>query len=79
MITVRIDAGEFVRDLQSSMDDGCLMAKHFLTPGQLQRLFRQLIDMDLISEKDLAIRSNVSASQITRAFVESQKEFDKIS
>ena len=79
MITVQIDAGEFVRDLQSSMDDGCLMAKHFLTPGQLHRLFRQLIDMDLISERDLAVRSNVSASQITRAFVESQKEFDKIS
>lgn len=79
MVTVRIDAGEFVRDVRSNMDDGCLMAKHFLTPRQLHQLFRQMIDMELISEKDLAIRSDVSDSQITRAFVESQKEVDEIS
>ena len=79
MTTVRIDASEFVRDIQSSMDDCCLMAKHFLTPRQLQQLFRQLMDMGLISECDLALRSDVSESQITRAFVESQKEVDRIS
>ena len=72
MGTVRIKAKEFVKDFQSAMDDSSLMGKYGLSSDQLQRIFGQLVDMDLISEGDLRVRALISETQITQAFVEAQ-------
>lgn len=78
MGTVRIKAKEFVRDIQSAMDDETLMAKYRISSDQLQRIFEQLIDMELVSEKDLRVRALISETQITRAFIEAQVDMRTI-
>ena len=77
-MTVQIKAREFLRDIEMQMDDSTLMVKYGLSPQQLQRLFQQLISMNLISEGQLKVRSEVSDSQITRAFVEAQRDIEEM-
>lgn len=78
MSTLHIKAKEFVQDVKSAMDDHGLMLKYGLTPDQLQRVFSQLIDMDLLSEKQINVRAQLSESQITRAFLEVHQNSEKI-
>ena len=68
-MTIRIKAREFALDVRSAMDDNGLMAKYGLSPDQLQRIFEQLIDMDLLSEEQIKVRAELSESRITRAFL----------
>jgi hypothetical protein len=78
MSTLRIKAKEFVRDVKSAMDDDGLMVKYGLTPDQLQRVFSQLVDMELLTEEQIAVRAQLSESRITRAFLEVHKESEQI-
>ncbi len=78
MSTLRIKAKEFVRDVKSAMDDDGLMVKYSLTPGQLQRVFSQLVDMELLTEEQINVRAQLSESRITRAFLEAHKESEQI-
>jgi hypothetical protein len=76
MATTIIKAKAFLRDIASAMDDNDLMSKHGLTEEQLHQVFRQLIEMNLLSEQQLEVRTQLSDSQITRAFVDSQAEWE---
>jgi hypothetical protein len=67
MSTLRIKAQEFVRDVKSAMDDDGLMVKYGLTPDQLQRVFSQLVDMELLTEEQINVRAQWSESRTTRA------------
>ena len=51
---LKIPAEEFVKDVESDMDDSSLMSKYGLNPDLLQMAFRQLLDMGLISHELLA-------------------------
>ncbi len=79
MDTLRIKAKEFVQDVKSVMDDNSLMIKYGLSPDQLQRVFKQLIDMDLLSQDQIEVRAQLSESRITRAFLDVQSESKEIS
>jgi hypothetical protein len=78
MSTLRIKAKEFVRDVKSAMDDDGLMIKYGLTPEQLHSVFKQLIDMDLLSQDQITVRAQLSESKITRAFLDVQKTSEEI-
>jgi hypothetical protein len=78
MSTLSIKAKEFVRDVKSAMDDDGLMIKYGLTSEQLQRVFKQFIDMDLLSQDQINVRAQLSESRITRAFLEVHKDSKEI-
>ncbi len=78
MSALRIQAREFVRDVKSAMDDDGLMTKYGLSPEQLQRVFKQFIDMDLLSQDQITVRAQLSESTITRAFLDVQKDSKEI-
>ena len=78
MTTRRIVAREFVGDLRRGLDDSELKKKYDLSDVALGRLFDKLIDADLISLDELCERSQLSDSQITRAFVEAQSVIDEL-
>ncbi len=73
-MTIRIKAREFAKDVRSAMDDNSLMAKYGLNPDQLQRIFEQMVDMDLLSEEHIKVRAQLSESQIARAFLEYEED-----
>ncbi len=78
MGTLKIPAEEFVKDVKADMDDSSLMSKYGLNPDLLQMVFRQLIDMELISHELLAGRTKLSDSQITGALVETRAREEKL-
>jgi hypothetical protein len=78
MITLSIKAKEFVRDVKSVMDDNSLMVKYRLSPDQLQRVFKQLIDMDLLSRDQIEVRAQLTESRITKAFLAVHNESKEI-
>ncbi|MGO9121457.1 MAG: hypothetical protein ACLQPD_28090 [Desulfomonilaceae bacterium] len=68
----KIKAKPFVKDLRDGMGDGNLMEKYFLSPDQLQKVFRKLVDVGAIDEMELFMRTSLSDSTISKAFVETQ-------
>jgi len=73
-MTIRIKAREFAKDVRSAMDDDSLMAKYGLNPDQLQRIFEQMVDMNLLSEEHIKVRALLSESLISRAFLEYEED-----
>ena len=73
-MTIRIKARQFAKDVRSSMDDASLMAKYGLSPDQLQRIFEQMVDMNLLSQENIKVRALLSESQIARAFLEHEQD-----
>ena len=69
-----IKAKELVKDIRSGMTDFDLMEKYELDPPSLDRLLRHLVDADLVTQSQLEERTQLSDSQITRAFVESLED-----
>ena len=55
--------------MESVLDDSGLMEKHHLDERLLQRVFRQLIESQLITSEFLHTRGLMSDTQITRAFL----------
>lgn len=78
MSIVRINANKFVRDVECVVDDDSLMVKYGLGSYQLQRVFKQLIDMDLLSQDQIEVRAQLSESRITRAFLAVHSESREI-
>ncbi len=75
----KIKAKKFVQDFRNGIGDDALMEKYALTPVQLQKVFSQLVDAGMLDEMELYMRTSISDSVVTRAFVESQlaiKELD---
>ncbi len=76
--TRTIKAKELISDIRSGMTDFDLMEKYELDPPSLDRLLRHLVDTDLVTQSQLEDRSQLSDSQITRAFVESLEDIRKL-
>ena len=68
----KIKAKPFVRDLRSGMSDRELMDKYILSENQLHKLLHKLVDAGAIDEMELFMRTSLSDSTISRAFVETQ-------
>lgn len=78
MIPLRINANEFVRDVEAIVDDAGLMVKYGLGPYQIQRVFKQLMDMNLLSRDLIEVRATLLESRITRAFLAVHRESREI-
>jgi uncharacterized protein (DUF433 family) len=68
----KIKAKSLARDIHAGMNDTLLMDKYQLTPKQLEAALRKLLEADLISHMQLYERTQISETQITKVFVESQ-------
>jgi hypothetical protein len=75
---VTISGRKFLSDVKAHLDDEALMEKYHVNQRQLQSLFRQLIEADLISPLELANRLRVTTSQVTEAFVEMGKAIKEL-
>ncbi len=65
----KIKAKHFVRDLRNGMGDGELMAKYTLSEGQFRKMFQKLVDAGLLDEIELFMRTSLSDSGFSKAFV----------
>lgn len=75
----KIKAKKFVRDMRNGLGDDALMKAYSLTSVQLEKVFSQLVDAGMLDEMELYMRTSISDSVVTKAFVESQlaiKELD---
>jgi DNA-binding IclR family transcriptional regulator len=68
----KIKAKPFIRDLRNGMSDGELMEKFALSESQLHELLHKLVDAGAIDEMELFMRTSLSDSTISRAFVGAQ-------
>jgi hypothetical protein len=68
----KIKAKPFVRDLRNGLDDRELMVKYTLSESQLHKLLHKLIDAGAIDEMELFMRTYLSDSFMTTAFVGAQ-------
>jgi hypothetical protein len=68
----KIKAKLFVKDLRDGVGDRELMEKYTLSEGQLHKVFRRLVDAGLIDEMELFMRTSLSDSTFTKAFVVTQ-------
>ncbi len=68
----KIKAEPFVRDLRNGLEDRELMEKYGLSESQLHKLLHKLIDAGAIDEMELFMRTYLSNSFMTRAFVGAQ-------
>ncbi len=62
----------FVRDLRNGMEDRELMEKYALSESQLHTVLHKLVDAGAIDEMELFMRTSLSDSTVTRAFVDTQ-------
>ncbi len=69
----KLKAAPFIKDLRAGVGDEQLMEKYRLSPNQLEKAFRKLVDAGAIAEMELFMRSSISDSTVTKAFVESQR------
>ena len=68
----KIKAKPFVRDLRTGMGDRELMQKYTISESQLHKVFQKLVDAGTIDEMELFMRTSLSDSTITKAFVDTQ-------
>jgi hypothetical protein len=68
----KIKAKPFVSDLRNGLGDRELMGKYNLSESQLHKVFQKLVDAGAIDEMELFMRTSLSDSTITKAFVETQ-------
>ena len=68
----KIKAKPFVRDLRDGMGDRELMEKYTLSESQLHKVLHKLVDAGAIDEMELFMRTSLSDSTISRAFVDTQ-------
>lgn len=59
---------DVARDVHGGMDDNSLMEKYNLTPKQLERVLRQLVDADLIDLVQVYKCTTLSDSMVAEAF-----------
>ncbi len=68
----KIKAEPFVRDLRNGLEDRELMEKYTLSESQLHNLLHKLVDAGAIDEMELFMRTYLSNSFMTTAFVGAQ-------
>ncbi len=68
-----LKAAPFIKDLRAGVGDEQLMEKYRLSPSQLEKAFRKLVDAGAIAEMELFMRTSISDSTVTKAFVDSQR------
>ena len=73
----KIRARDIVADIQAGMDDTSLMEKYVLTSNMLEKILRQLVEADLITHFQLYERTQLSDTQVTRAFLDSGRGTDR--
>jgi hypothetical protein len=69
----KIKAKPFARDLRDGMSDGKLMERYSLSPDQLQKVFRRIVDAGAIDEMELFMRTSLDDSIIIKAFADIQR------
>jgi hypothetical protein len=69
----KVKATDVARDVQGGMGDTPLMEKYHFNSKQLESVLRKLVDADLITHMQLYERTSLSDTQITKAFVESER------
>ena len=74
----KIKAKPFVRDLRNGMGDRELMEKYALSESQLHKVFHKLVDAGAIDEMEFFMRTSLSDSTITKAFVDTQCAMDEM-
>jgi hypothetical protein len=74
----KIKAKAFVRDLRNGMDDKELMEKYSLSKNQLHKVLHRLVDAGAIDEMELFMRTSLSDSTITKAFVATQRAVQEL-
>jgi len=74
----KIKAGPFIRDLRNGMGDGQLMEKYSLSDNQLHKVLKKLVDAGAIDEIVLFMRTSLSDSTVTKAFVEVQRSVQEL-
>ena len=75
---ITIKVREILDDIGLGMDDGNLMSKYGLTPALLEKVLDKLVAAGLITEEDLRERSALTDTQVTRAFIETQKALNEL-
>ncbi len=68
----KIKAKPFVRDLRNGLEDRELMKKYDLSESQLHQSLHKLVDAGAIDEMELFMRTYLSNSLMTTAFVGAQ-------
>jgi hypothetical protein len=68
----KIKAKPFIRDLRNGVGDRELMEKYALSESQLHKVFHKLADAGAIDEMEFFMRTSLSDSTITKAFVDIQ-------
>ena len=69
----RIKAKPFLRDLRNGMGDRELMGKYALSESQLHKVFQKLADAGAIDEMELFMRTSLSDTTVTKAFMGFQR------
>ncbi len=69
----KLQAKPFISDFRSGMGDEQLMEKYSLSPIQLEKAFRKLVDLGAIAEMEFLMRTSISDSIITKAFVDTEQ------
>jgi hypothetical protein len=67
-----IRAKEVAKDIEQGMNDSDLMVKYELSAKQLEKVLRKLLDVNLITHMQLYERTQLSDTQVTKAFMDSQ-------
>ncbi|MEW6348663.1 MAG: hypothetical protein AB1646_06345 [Thermodesulfobacteriota bacterium] len=75
-ITIRVR--EILDDIGLGMDDGNLMSKYRLTPALLEKVLDKLVGAGLITDEDLRERAALTDTQVTRAFLDTQRALDEL-
>jgi hypothetical protein len=74
----KIKAREIAADVHTGLGDTVMMQKYGLSAKQLEGVLRKLVEVDLISYMQLYERTSLSDSQITQAFVDSERAQDEL-
>jgi len=74
----KISAKPFVNDLRNGMGDRELMKKYTLSESQLHKVFQKLVDAGVLDEMELFMRTTLSDSTISKAFVETQRSVQEL-
>ena len=74
----KIKAKPFVNDLRNGLGDTELMEKYTLSEDQLHKVFQKLVDAGSIDEMELFMRTSLSDSTITKAFVATQFSVEEL-
>ena len=73
-----INATDFIRDFRAGIDDFTLMNRYSLSEIQLERIMMELASRGLITDTQLEDRAALSDTIITKAFVETSKDFKEV-